>query len=300
MVNLADNKWALIRLKSDPKESVIGDYEIGDLTENISNTWNEVSGLNSQNPVQQFIHGNSDTISFKGQFFDLADPLFNVPSLASNLDPTVQTAAAVALGAIGGLFPASEPKTRAKDSLDTIRKWMKKDEVLGMPPPLLFTVGSEYSRVVFIESVSNIKFDRMGFAGHIRGVTFDISLREMHKDSQPFFNDSTLTSTPGESRYHSVKREEYFEIIAQREYKKPFYGDLLRQRYPDNVIPATGDYLKLPSIGTFDAGSLVPQSNILRTLTDRTSIFTAQMELRKETLDRHNKKFFSPITPEGI
>jgi len=133
--------WHMINV--DSGEEIEGDYEPTDLSENLSNTYQEHFALNRSNPITQFLHGNSDTLSFQARLY--------ASHILSSID----------------------------DQLKTIKEWIRRRDDVMRPPIIVFWVGDStiYQECV-IESISDIRYDTLTFFGALRGATMRINLRQ--------------------------------------------------------------------------------------------------------------------------
>lgn len=133
--------WSFANL--DTGDEIEGDFEAEGLTRNVSAEYTEGHALGRQAPILQFIHGNSETISFGSRIY------------------------------------AAHQFVDVREKLDKLIKWTKVTPGLGRPPRLLFWLGNgELNLECVIESVSDIVYDPVRIDGSIRGATFTVNLRQ--------------------------------------------------------------------------------------------------------------------------
>lgn len=133
--------WHLINL--DQGDEIKGDFEAEDLTREVSSTYAETHALNRDEPILQYLHGNSDTFSFTGRVY------------------------------------ARNGFQEVKGKIDKLLDWARRLPGLQRPPVVLFYAGNgELSQQSVIESVSSIRYDPLRGDGSIRGATFSVTLRQ--------------------------------------------------------------------------------------------------------------------------
>jgi hypothetical protein len=206
-------KWKLVR--KDTLEILAGQFEAEELSEGISAAWTEEFSLNRQTGILQFLHGETETVSFRGRFYN----------------ETIS----------GGSFPIYGGR---KDGLwATLKEWVKMDKALKRPPVLIFFVGNGHlQKQVVIDSITGIKYDQPGGLGMFKGVTFTLNLRA--------YTEYSVKQTANfDTRYHHSLDGDYYELIAQREYREPMLGVWLRQRHPTQLNLQAGQIVKLPAPG---------------------------------------------------
>lgn len=274
--------WNIANL--DKGEELSGDFEAQDVTRNVSVSYTEHFTLSRENPIIQFVHGNTDSLTFTGRFF--LDPA--ILSLGGLPFVGVLQPAGIAVTQRAGRF-----SLRPAEKLSKLEEWITVDPDLGRPPIVLFSIGEELSQISVIESVNDIRYDRPLITGGVRGVTFTVTLRKFVA-----FDIELASRPPPESRYHHVKEREYYELIAEREYGTPILGDVVRKRHPDKAVLHKGDVIKLPSITAIQTTQVVPRSIALSGLTQ--GVPSPQRTLRQVVLDRLNRSRFSPTVPEGV
>jgi hypothetical protein len=152
------------------------------------------------------------------------------------------------------------------------------DDATGHPPVLIFFIGDGHlQKQVTIQSISGVKHDQPAAFGQFKGVTFTINLREYTEFD---IEDSANSDT----RYHHALLGDYYELIAQREYRVPDIGVWLRQQHSSQPNLQTGQVVKLPASG----GVKIRTSRVRQTsnvfMTSHGKKPTAQRELRLKML----------------
>lgn len=241
--------WNILNLDTDTL--LQGQFEAEDVTENAAAAWAEHISLNRQRPIQQFVHGEANTLSFTGTAFKMT------------------------LG-----------DTSITDMVPVLRTWIKMDQDLRRPPILHFWIGEGEVSITCVMTSISFKHMRPNFIGLQQHVTFTVNLKEFTSFS---LSDAEQTDT----RYHVVKEGEYFELLAQREYKNPMLGVVLRERHPGKINLRPGEIVTLPSIEgvrtkTISQKSLVFKGGFGRKL-------TAQKAVISETLERNSGSYESHI-----
>lgn len=197
-------------LNQDTGEIVSGQFEFDTMSRQSGSVYAERFTLNRKKAILQFLHGTTPTLSFSGLFFN-------------------ETAL--------GPFPTFGD---TRFNLDKLRSWSERDPLLGRPPVVLFWVGDSWiSMNSVIESVAE-NFMKPGFLGSFKGANFTVNLREY----TPFDINAVAAF---DTRFHKAKRGEYYELIAEREYKDPLIGVIIRQRTPSRINLQIGDVVKLPA-----------------------------------------------------
>lgn len=139
------------------------------------------------------------------------------------------------------LFATSSLDLSALAELTLLRKWSERDEILQRPPTLSFSIGDGHISVDQCVLVSvREQHDRVGVDGQFKGAVLGLHLQRY----LPFKLEGGVAP---ESRYHHVKRRDYYEMLALHEYNDPNAGDIIRARYPDKPILLPGHIVKLPS-----------------------------------------------------
>ncbi|KKM87381.1 hypothetical protein LCGC14_1269500 [marine sediment metagenome] len=247
-------KWTLFNPETD--EKLVGQFEAEDLTEDLSNTFAEKWALNREHAITQFVHGNTDLLTFTGRFFQKND---------TDRGPT--------------------------QKLMLLKRWKSRDRKLRRPSILSFWVGDAHVILDWcvIEAISPITYDRPTSYGGMRGTTFSITLRQWW----PY--DVELGVATGETRYHNAKQQDYYEMLAYREYGKALWGDTIRQRHPTQSELEIGDVVKLPSSEAMRGTRVKPQSIALL---DKHKTDSPQWTLWNEVLARLDRPRRSHVVLE--
>jgi len=134
--------WYLYNLDTDDK--IEGQFPPEDLTQEMSVAFAEESPLNRQHPITQFLHGNAETISFRGRMYAEV---------------------------------ATDDLTKP---LRMLQSWTKRDPDLFRPPILHFWVGDSTVKVdqCILESLSGIEYRSFRDNGSPRDISFVVNLRE--------------------------------------------------------------------------------------------------------------------------
>lgn len=278
------SNWNLINLDTD--QVLEGDFEAENVTRNVSVSFVDHHTLSKESPITQYLHGNSDTLSFDGRFF---------------VDPAVFSLTGLPFGALGagvGLVPdtgiTGRYSLRPSEKMEILEKWASVDPDLNRPAIVLFSIGDgELSQTSVIESISNIVYDRPLLTGEIRGISFSLTLKQF----VPFDID-LANLPPPRTRYHHTKAFEYYELLAASEYGDPLLGDVVRKEHPDQSILYTGDVVKLPSLAAIQSTSVIPRSIPFMNL--ESNVASEQRTLRKQVIDRLNVSRFSTVIPDGL
>jgi len=135
-----DTVWSLRNL--DSGDTLKGQFEPEDLSENLSTNYAQHKGFNREHSVIQFVNGNNDTVSFRSQFYKL-----------HSLDES------------------------PKKKLDKLKSWIKMDKKLRRPPILQISVGDGYfEQTCVITGISDISYGRADRFGGLRSVSFGLTL----------------------------------------------------------------------------------------------------------------------------
>lgn len=263
--------WVLSRLQ-DPfslnrtlEDRVEGQFHAEGLTEEIASEYSEKFALNRQNPLTQFLHGNTETITFTGR-------LFAARAFIESVD----------------------------NQLNLLKSWVRRDFLLERPPLLSFTVGDGHVQMekCFLQSLSGITYERPTAFGALRHVTFTVNLRKFTDFELPKFQLpgvgavlGAVAGAFGDTRFHTAKRGDYYESLTQLEYDDALLGDLIRRRNPDKPNIQIGDVIALPTASTIQGQQVTQQSVPLKTAFDRPP--TPQRNLRIDIFKRRDRKLLS-------
>jgi len=262
---LSKNVWYLSNEDVTPPSIIQGQFPPEELKEETSNKYSIQTSLNRQNPIIQFLSGEADTISF-------------VATMFNHSGFTGKTV----FDFVGDV----------KDDLDTLKSWKQRDENLGRPPILSFSVGDGMVGMAscIITSLGNIAYDKPTKLGKFRRAKLTINLTRY----EPF---SLAASTSGETRYHRAALRDYYEMLTYREYGSAEMGDIIRKRHPTKLNIQPADIIKLPSKATLRREIIAPGSIIFQNITNKKS--TPQRELMLMVLDRRNRNYVSHIISNG-
>ena len=135
-------KWYLYNLDTDDK--IEGQFPPEDTVQELSAAYAEESPLNRQHPIKQFLHGNSERVSFRGRLF------------AYTMDQSLVR------------------------PLRMLQSWTKRDKDLFRPPILHFWVGDSTLKIeqCVLEAISNIVYHDFRKDGSPRDISFTINLSE--------------------------------------------------------------------------------------------------------------------------
>lgn len=245
--------WYLESL-DDPTELLQGQFPT-EPTQEISSNYAQHRSLNRASPIIQFLSGDADTVSFEVKFF----------SIDSNTAP-------------------------AKESVDQLIKWTKRDDNLNRPHLLKFYVGDGHLEMspCIITSLGGIKYGKPTKEGGIREVTMTINLLSYNKYDLDIIAADTL--------YTRTRSGDYFELLSYRHYGSTDFGDALRWLHPTKPNLQTANIVKLPSRETLQKQERGQKSLQLKTAYGRKD--TKQRALRIALFDRTNRTYVSHIIKE--
>jgi hypothetical protein len=130
-------------MNNDTTDEIQGQFPVLGVTQEVGSTYGESFALNRKTPILQFLHGNSERISFEGRLY--------------------------AETAVDDLYK----------HIKLLLSWAERDEDLKRPPVLGFWVGNaSLSLNCILESVSNIVYHSFRDDGSPRDITFTLNLRE--------------------------------------------------------------------------------------------------------------------------
>lgn len=216
-------KWSLTNLETE--EIFVSQFPPVGMTGDVSNVYSEAGALNMQNPIMQWVRGNTDTLAVPSQLY----------SEHSDDDIMVK--------------------------LNTLIGWTRKDEALARPPILMFRMGDGTVRMseCVIESITGITY--VSFREHDgkpRDLTFTVNLRK-------WFEFKFDVEEEGETRYHRAKSHDYYEWLTYREYGDPILGDIIRKDHPTKPYLSVGDVVKLPNQSKLRKSVITPRSVSFKT-----------------------------------
>ena len=208
--SISDSLRTWVLYNRDSSEIFKGQFHAEDLRhEGIGGTYSERWALGRTHPVQQFLRGKLQIVSFRSRF-----------------------------------FPGTSVES-AEDEIATLKSWTQADVKTGRPPVLEFWVGDggvDYlENPCVLEDLADVLYHRPTLFGGLRHVEFTITLRE-------YKTFKLQDQAKKETRYHHTKQGEYYELIAFREYANPSLGDPIRKLHPHQTTLDVGDVVKLPSV----------------------------------------------------
>lgn len=268
-----EQTWTLTKLSdplslSNPVEKIEGQFHAEGLTEEVKSTYSEKFALNRQTAITQFVHGETETLTFTGRLFAARQRIPGLPFQGEKID----------------------------DQLKKLKEWVRRDSLIGRPPLLSFTAGDGHVgfEKCFIESLSGITYERPTAAGGLRHVTFTVNLRQFTDFELPKFQLPGFGAIPGVSntRFHTASRGDYYETLTELEYGDALLGDVIRRENPDKPNIQIGDVILLPSAPSVIGQRITQQSVPLKTGFGRRD--TPQRDLRLEflrTRDRSKASF---------
>lgn len=235
------------------KQIIRGQFYPIDLTKEVRPNYAVHVALSRTKEIVQFLNQSADTLSFR--------------VVMNNRDGFSQ---------------------HVENDYQTLESWARPDPIYGNKPPILtFWVGQGWELMeCIITSLSNIKYEEPFLNGRIRNISFVISLRKY----EPF---SLKGVGNYETRYHRAVVNDYYELIAQREYKNPMLGVIIRNRHPDKPYVQVGDVIKLPSVEAIRKERAQPTSIAFRTMLGKK--ITPQKELHRLMFDNRNITYLSHI-----
>lgn len=126
----------------DTGDEIEGQFEATGVSETVGYEIAETHALNHQNPVIQFLHGNSDTLNFQARLFQ-SDTFDGTPL----------------------------------EQLETLKEWTRKDESVRRPPIIVFWIGDgTIYQECLLTGLSGIQYGRPTSLGGIRDVTMTVNL----------------------------------------------------------------------------------------------------------------------------
>jgi len=218
-------------------------FPITNLTHGISQSYGDASSLSRAEPIQQWLKGDVETITFEAMAF--AEHRF--------MDIT--------------------------DYVAYMKSASKKDEKLGRPPIWTFIYGTLINEIVVIESCQFRYGEPRVNAnmGTPRDVYFNISLRKY----TPF--DIELTdpnALPSDTFYVRAKSGDTWEHLAHREYGDADLGDIVRRRNHDKRKLTANNYVKMPKFERVRNDVLTPESVSLKRESAQAEVKADMLSLR--------------------
>jgi len=237
----------------DTKQTLQGQFEPQGLTENIAQKYAKHGALNRAHPIIQFLSGDVETVSFSARMY-VRDILFH----------------------------------GAKDDLQLLKSWGRRDDKLERPPILSFWVGDGHLQIAscVIETLGGINYGRPTAFGGFKDATFNITLLNY----VPYDLEGV---DGGETRYHRARVRDYYEMLTYREYGSALIGDVIRKRHPTKPVIHTADIIKLPSMPILRKERVQPASIPLVNSYSRKP--TPQRSLRLYMFEQRDRGYMSHI-----
>lgn len=164
-----------IILNTETKESVSGDFPHEGMQRSVGSNIAQITSLNRQNPILQFLNGKTQTISLKSRFryMDITD---------------------------------KEPVKK----LEMLEKWCALDPIVRRPPVCIFSLGTSSGATwqVLIESIET-EYSQTDFFGTVREVVFTMNLLRY----TPFSIDNTQATDTRYA--HARERDYYEMLAQQ-------------------------------------------------------------------------------------
>lgn len=273
------NTWRL-KMIDPPYTSFVGQFRAENLVEQVGAKINDIESLNKQDSEKVWVGGEPGTISF-----------------------------------VTRVWATSSTKT-VRTSIELLRSFTKRDDVLKRAPLFVFTSGVDLRFNVFVKSVGGIRYENARNDGTIRGAEFQMTMLVVDKlPSQDITTSlssfvktglgliqstvsgwaglSKTVEVPGGSLHIKgkqiiVKDGQTFEHIARQEYGDASLGDILRRVYfnnPRNSIKNSlqaGDYIDIIDPEDIRTISVTPQSISLKDTKINISNIKNHFELRSQ------------------
>lgn len=130
--------WHLLNL--DTGEQLDGRFPAEDLTRTFGSRWAEQFALNRKNSIIQFLHGESETVSFTGTLFRR--------NFLENIEP----------------------------DLVVLERMATRDRLLARPPVLQFWVGDSFLNMRCVMQPTTVNYEIVDVLGGIMKATFAVTL----------------------------------------------------------------------------------------------------------------------------
>lgn len=246
-------------LNKDTGQLVSGQFEPDSVNEARGSVYSERFTLNRKKAIIQFLHGKTPTVQFAGTFFN-----------ESILGPLP-------------LFGDT------RKNLQTLQDWSERDPLLGRPPVVTFWIGDSWISIDAVIEDVNSDYMKPGFLGAFKGANYSVSLREF----TPFDINAVAAF---DTRFHKAKQGEYYELIAEREYKEPLIGVVIRQRNPSKINLRIGDNVTLPAgTGSIRQEPITQSSIIFTTAFEKQREPSAQRVRHQAMIDARNRSKVSHV-----
>jgi hypothetical protein len=228
--------------------TVTGQFPVDDLQLNtIGGNYAEITSVNQQNPISQWIRGQLETVTLTSEFF------------------------------------AQHSQEDVVDKFDHLLMLTRRDDYFFRPPTCVFTFGTKLSRQCQLEHVSNIAYGPLRPDGTPQRIRFTMTLRNYDPSVvQP----TDPTNVVKQSRMRAAKTGDTYESIAADEYRgNAMAGEYLRRwlRYHPDLVEGdkvhilTQDYIA-------QQGPVYPQSPLLFAMTAYQKFSAALFDARSGSL----------------
>lgn len=246
-------------LNKDTGMLLSGQFEPETVTEERGSVYAERFTLNRKKAILQFLHGKTPTVGFTGTFYN-ETVLGPLPTFGDT-----------------------------RKNLQTLHDWSERDPLLGRPPVVTFWIGDSWISIDAVIETVNSSYLKPGFLGAFKGAKFTVGLREY----TPFDPEATAAF---DTRFHQAKKSEYYELIAEREYREPLLGVVLRQRNPTKINLTVGDTVALPAgTGSIRQEPITQSSIVLQTAFEKRRQPTAQRTRHQAMIKLRNKSKLSHV-----
>lgn len=197
-------------------------FQPTDFSMDVGAAWASSTGMNRDNPILQFSHGEQRGYSFGMKLW------------ADNTDQSID------------------------DIMAALQASVQKDDELKRPPRWQFIWGQFIDETVVVKSIGGIKIGELRNDGTLREATLAISLL-IYKSIDVAL---VAEDRPTDTFFSVTKSGDTWESIAQREYDEPAFGDVLRQANPSIPFPGTqvGKIVKLPKLENIRNTTIEPTS----------------------------------------
>jgi len=281
-------KWYLTN--TDSRSTLEGQFPLVDLSKEISNNYVEKTAPSREDPITQFVHGNSREFSFTGRFFlvknivstpeESAEQKKNVSNIAKTVNQTVKE-----FGLTKSIYGINyEPE----EKLQILENWMRVDPKLRRPPLCFFyTAGNLIQEFVIVEKLS-IKYKQFeNWTNKLKHVEFELKL----KTYDPFFIEGD--AEVGKTYYHTVKNGDYYELVSSRVYGNAKLGDVIRKQNSDKPFLREAYRVGFPRIDKISTEVVSPKSIPFRNVfTKKTN---TDKERWKEIFESRNGVYYSNV-----
>lgn len=220
----------------------------------VGSAWASSTGMNREQPIIQFSHGEQRGFNFGMKLF------------------------------------AKDKSDNSPDAdLKALQKAVEKDSDLNRPPRWQFIWGQFVNETVVVKSIGGVKIGLLRQDGTLRDVTLSIQLLLYQPVDLAI---ATADDRVSNTYYAVTKRGDQWEDIALREYDEPAYGDVLRQANPQVMFPGSGSgigkIVTLPKLvniaNTVIAPSSIPLQRTTAGLTLRSQMYAERSVSRQSAV----------------